>query len=70
MAANIDMKTPCTGEVVHRLKQLANERNIDYDPSLEAKEAYRAYCERKRIAPLIEMVDVPVYNPDMYAAVD
>ena len=34
---NIDFKKPMDGEVIYRLRQLAKERNIQYEPSHDAK---------------------------------
>jgi len=37
IASNIDFKTPEQGEVIMKLVTLAKERNIDYNPSMEAQ---------------------------------
>lgn len=49
MAANINIRIPEEGEKIKRLVEIAKERNIDYKPSSEAKQALREYCDRKGI---------------------
>jgi len=33
VAENIDFKKPMDGEIIYRMKELAQERNIQYTPS-------------------------------------
>ena len=37
VAENIDFKVPETGEIIYKLRLLAKERNIIYEPSYEMK---------------------------------
>ena len=49
MAENIDIKIPELGEVIKRLVELAQERNINYIPSHESTAALNDYCGRKGV---------------------
>lgn len=49
IAQNIDIKVPEEGEVIKRLVELANERNISYTPSHDNLIALNDYCRRKEI---------------------
>lgn len=49
MADNIDIKIPNAGEVVKRLVELAQERNINYVPSHESAVSLNDYCALKMI---------------------
>ena len=49
VAENIDFKKPEDGEIILRLRQLAKERSILYEPSYENRMALNAYLERKGI---------------------
>lgn len=49
VATNIDFKIPEDGEVIYRLRQLAKERNIVYEPTYEMKHALNSYLERKSL---------------------
>ena len=49
MADNIDIKIPAAGEVVKRLVELAQERNINYVPSHESAVSLNDYCALKMI---------------------
>ena len=66
------MKIPEEGEKIKRLVEIAQERNIDYKPSVEAYTALNEYCDRKGIPnPLhsngkkveIPGMQAPQYNP-------
>lgn len=63
VAQNIDIKIPEQGEVVLRLVNLAQERNIDYIPSAESLSVLNAYCLRKGIPSPIGGGDAPAYVP-------
>lgn len=47
VAANIDFIKPEDGHVVYRMRQLAKERNIQYEPSYEMRLALNSYLDRK-----------------------
>ena len=47
VAENIDFKKPEDGEIAYRLRQLAKERNIQYEPSYELRIALNSYLDRK-----------------------
>lgn len=47
VASNIDFIKPEDGHVVYRMRQLAKERNIQYEPSYEMRLALNSYCDRK-----------------------
>lgn len=47
VAENIDFVKPDDGQVTFRLRQIAKERSIDYEPSMAMKEALNAWCDRK-----------------------
>lgn len=47
VAENIDLQKIEDGQVIYRLRQLAKERNIDYQPSYDMKIALNAYLDRK-----------------------
>ncbi len=49
VAENIDIKIPAQGEVVKRLIELAQERNIKYVPSTESSVSLNDYCTLKGI---------------------
>ena len=49
VADNIDIKIPGEGEVVKRLVELAQERNIHYIPSHESAVLLNDYCALKGI---------------------
>lgn len=49
VAENVDIKIPEEGQVVKRLLELAQERNINYIPSHEASVSLNDYCTRKGI---------------------
>ena len=49
VADNIDLKIPSEGEVIKRLVELAQEKNIKYIPSHEATVALNDYCTLKGI---------------------
>ena len=67
VAENIDFKVPDPGEVIYKLKLLAKERNIGYEPSYEMRIALNSYLDRKGLLdPLDENhkpMAMPVYNP-------
>lgn len=67
VAENIDFKVPDPGEVIYKLKMLAKERNIVYEPSYEMRIALNSYLDRKGLLdPLDENhkpMAMPVYNP-------
>ena len=50
VAANIDFIKPEDGHVVYRMRQLAKERNIQYEPSYEMRLALNSYLDRKGLA--------------------
>ena len=68
VAENIDFAKIEDGQLVYRLRQLAKERNIAYEPSYDMKIALNSYLDRKG---LIDPMDdgqsaaqqVPQYNP-------
>ena len=47
VAENIDFIKPEDGQVIFRLRQLAKERSIAYDPSYDMRVALNAYMDRK-----------------------
>ena len=47
--ANINLKIPEEGEKIKRLVEIAQERNIDYKPSLDAATELNSYCDRKGV---------------------
>lgn len=47
VAENIDFMKPEDGQVIFRLRQIAKDRNIQYDPSYEMRVALNSYCDRK-----------------------
>jgi predicted transcriptional regulator len=49
VADNIDLKIPSEGEVIKRLVELAQEKNIKYIPSHEATIALNDYCTLKQV---------------------
>jgi hypothetical protein len=69
VAENIDFKKPMDGEIIYRMKELAQERNIQYTPSQDMQFALNTYLELKcksdpsvdgnAVAPLA----IPQYNP-------
>mgnify|MGYP000916569558 CR=1 FL=1 len=69
VAENIDFRKPMDGEVIYRLRQLAKERNICYEPSHDARQALNHYLDFKGLSdPLDEgagpaKISQPVYNP-------
>lgn len=67
VAEKIDIIVPEEGQKILRLVQLAQERNIDFHPSQNAKIALNDYCERKKIDNPLEgvrkEVSAPEYNP-------
>jgi hypothetical protein len=67
VAENIDFKVPEEGEVIYKLRLLAKERNIIYEPSYEMRIALNSYLQRKGIPdPLDENskpIEIPFYNP-------
>ena len=63
IAENIDIKIPEQGEVIKRLIELAQERNINYIPSHESTMALNDYCARKGLPnPLAKKGGAPVQN--------
>jgi len=67
VADNIDLKIPSEGEVIKRLVELAQEKNIKYIPSSEATTALNDYCTLKQIKNPLgsspSLAQVPQYNP-------
>ena len=70
VAENIDFKKPMDGEVIYRMRQLAKERNIQYEPSHDSMMALNQYLEFKGLSDPIEppggapkILQQPVYNP-------
>lgn len=70
VAENIDFRKPLEGEVIYRLRQLAKERNINYQPSQDAMTALCQYLDFKGLSdPMDEtggapkVIPQPVYNP-------
>lgn len=47
VAENIDFMKPEDGQVIFRLRQLAKERNLQYDPSYDMRLALNAFIDRK-----------------------
>lgn len=70
IADNIDIKIPEEGQVIKRLVELAQERNINFIPSHDGTVALNDYCLRKGLTnPLAKkgaappQSSVPQYNP-------
>lgn len=63
VAQNIDFKTPEPGEVILKLVLLAKERNIAYTPTIDSQQQLLAFCNRKGLAPPIQIMAVPTYVP-------
>ena len=72
VAANINIRIPEEGEKIKRMIEIAQERNIKYQPSTEASVSLREYCDRKGIenpafgkgsAPQVDLNMPPPYNP-------
>ena len=49
VAENVDIKIPEEGQLIKRLVELAQERNLNYIPSHEASVSLNDYCTRKGI---------------------
>lgn len=49
VADNVDLKIPSEGEVIKKLVELAQEKNIRYIPSHEATLSLNDYCSLKQI---------------------
>ena len=47
VAEKIDFRKPMDGEVIFRLRQLAKERNIQYEPSHDSRQALNMYLDFK-----------------------
>ena len=47
VAENIDIQKIEDGQTIYRLRQLAKERNIQYEPSYDMKIQLNAYLDRK-----------------------
>lgn len=66
---NIDLRVPEDGEVVYRMRQLAKERNVAYEPSYDMRTALNNYLDRKGLGDPMDdgagqpMMAAPVYNP-------
>lgn len=70
VAQNIDFKKPMDGEVIFRMRQLAKERNIQYEPSHDARIALNNYLDFKGVNdPMEDSVEKakahPYYNPNV-----
>lgn len=69
IAENIDFRKPMEGEIIYRLRQLAKERNIQYEPSCDARQALNHYLDFKGISDPMDdgagtaKIQQPVYNP-------
>lgn len=70
VAENIDFRKPLEGEVIYRLRQLAKERNINYQPSQDAMTALCQYLDFKGLADPMDdtagapkVIPKPIYNP-------
>jgi len=50
VAENIDFRKPMEGEIIFRMRQLAKGRNIQYEPSHDARMALNGYCDFKGLA--------------------
>ena len=50
IAEKIDYIKPDDGHVVYRMRQLAKERNIQYEPSYDMKMALNSYLDRKGLS--------------------
>lgn len=50
VAQNIDFRKPMDGEVIYRLRQLSKERNINYQPSMDAMQALNHYLDFKGLS--------------------
>lgn len=67
VAEKIDFRMPPDGETIFRMKELAQERNIIYQPSQEMQKALNQYLDingkadvgGEAVAPL----NIPAYNP-------
>ena len=51
---NINLQIPEEGQKIKRLVEIAQERNINYIPSPESKQALNSYLERKALPNPIE----------------
>ena len=55
------------GEVIYRMRQLAKERNIQYEPSHDARIALNGYCDFKGLSDPMDdnpaPMKQPIYNP-------
>ena len=58
VAENVDIKIPEEGQVIKRLVELAQERNINYIPSHEASVSLNDYCTRKGIPVRLEIIQL------------
>jgi hypothetical protein len=58
VAENVDTKIPEEGQVIKRLVELAQERNINYIPSHEASVSLNDYCTRKGIPVRFEIIQL------------
>ena len=70
VAEKVDFIKPEDGEVIFRLRQLAKERNIQYEPSMDMRMALNDYLDRKGLLDPMDdgnsrMKQVPIYNPNM-----
>ena len=70
VAENIDFRKPMDGEVIYRLRQLAKERNISWQPSHDAMMALNQYLDFKGLPDPLDdgkgatkAIPQPVYNP-------
>jgi hypothetical protein len=67
VAENIDFKNPEAGEVIYKLRLLAKERNISYEPSYEMRIALNNYLDRKGLPDPLDSnykpMAMPVYSP-------
>lgn len=54
VAQNIDFQKPEDGQVIFRLRQIAKERNIPYEPSYDMRIALNAYIDRKGLIDPLE----------------
>lgn len=70
VAENIDFMKPEEGQVIYRLRQLAKERSIQYEPSYDMRIALNMYIDRKGLldpmdngAGQPQMMQMPQYNP-------
>jgi hypothetical protein len=62
-----NFKNPEVGEVVYKLRLLAKERNISYEPSYEMRIALNNYLDRKGLPDPLDQnykpMAMPVYSP-------